>query len=243
MLAIHKKDHIFVLLFLSIIFFLTCKNSDNGNNITDPNNGNDNIYDVIANGIPKFVNTNYIQLNKIKQISRFRSSVGHSYTDDFETCRSMKHYFMPKNSVNWSGVKIFSPITGTVVEVRSDNQGSQVRIQYQEKPAFFFILFHVNIMNPTAVGDTLTEGQQLGTHISANTFSDIAVGVNTPEGWKLVSYFDVMTDALFQTYQARGATSRGNLIISQAARDADPLTCNGEQFVITGNLANWFVLN
>jgi len=37
--------------------------------------------------------------------------------------------------------------------------------------------------------------------------SDIAVGVNTLSGWKLVSYFDVITDSIFQNYQARGVSS------------------------------------
>ena len=233
-----------LLIFAGMALLSTCKENKKGDVVVDPApQENDNTYDVDGLGIPKFCNTDYIELAKIKKISKFRSSVGHSYSDDFETCRSMKHYFMPKNSVNWSRVKIYTPVTGSVAEVRADNKGSQVRIQSHDQPAFFFILFHVNLNNPVAVGDTLTEGQQLGTHISANTFSDIAVGVNTPDGWKLVFYFDVMTDVLFQTYQARGVPARDDLVISQEARDADPLACSGEQFVTLGNLENWFVLN
>jgi len=241
----NRKIKLIFISFLLISLF-NCKSSSKSKSVTDPDpntNGNSNIYDVNANGIPKFVNTDYIALNKINSISRFRSSVGHSYFDDFETCQSMKHYFMPKNSVDWSNVKIYSPVTGTVSQVRSDELGSQVRIQSDVQPAFFFILFHVNLMNPITVGDTLTEGQQLGTHISVQTFSDIAIGVNTPNGWKLVSYFDVMTDVLFQTYQARGMAARDDAIVSQTARDADPLTCDGETFVTFGNLENWVVLN
>jgi len=73
--------------------------------------------------------------------------------------------------------------------------------------------------------------------------SDIAVGVNTPNGWKLISYFDVMTDSVFQNYQARGLTSRNDVIISKEARDGDPLTCDGEEFTDGGNLENWIILN
>ena len=41
--------------------------------------------------IPQFVDVNYIELEKISKISKFRSGMGHDYSDDFESCRSMKH--------------------------------------------------------------------------------------------------------------------------------------------------------
>ena len=91
--------------------------------------------------------------------------------------------------------------------------------------------------------DEVTEGQILGTHIGKKTMSDIAIGVNTPGGWKLVSYFEVIADVVFQNYIARGVSSRNAVIISKQARDAAPLTCNGEDFVDSGNLVNWVFLN
>jgi len=201
-------------------------------------------YDVDANGIPQFVGVDYIELDKIYQISRFRSGIGHDYSDDFESCRSMKHYFQPNGSVDWSTVQIFSPVSGTVSIIWEDKVGGmQVRIKSEEYPAFYFIIFHVNLTNPLNVGDLVTAGQQLGT--LSHTMSDIAVGVNMPGEWiwKLVSYFDVMTDSVFQNYQARGLSSRTDAIISKEARDADPLTCDGDQFTDSGNLENYVVLN
>jgi hypothetical protein len=155
----------------------------------------------------------------------------------------MKHYFDPKSngSVDWSTVQIFSPVSGTVSQIWEGWAGTTVRIKSEEYPAFYFIIFHVNLTNPLNVGDLVTAGQQLGTQ--AHTGSDIAVGVDTPNGWKLVSYFDVMTDSLFQDYQARGLSSRDDAIISKEARDADPLTCDGEEFTDSGNLENYVVLN
>lgn len=38
------------------------------------------------------------------------------------------------------------------------------------------------------------------------------------------------------------ATVRNDMIISRAARDADPLTCNGEAFTTFGTLASWVSL-
>lgn len=200
-------------------------------------------YDIDAKGNPKFVATDYIEPAKIERISKFRSGEGHDYSDDFESCRSMKHYFKPKGNVDWSTIKIFSPVKGKVVRVDEEWAGTQLRIKSDQYPAFYFIIFHVQLANPLKVGDSVAEGQQLGTHIGSQTQSDIAVGVSTPNGWKLISYFDVMTDALFQVYQSRGIGSRSDLIISKEVRDADPLNCNGETFGTTGTLENWVNLN
>ena len=95
----------------------------------------------------------------------------------------------------------------------------------------------------------VTAGELLGTHFAylnpnwSKTTSDIAVSVDTNTGRKLVSYFDVMTDALFQRYQARGLANRSDVIISKSERDASPLTCTGESFVAgTGVLEDWITL-
>ena len=236
---------VLILSVLLAVFLTTCNHdgiSSNDNN-ENGSNGNDGTYDVDANGIPRFVGVDYIALDHIHEISKFRSGIGHDYSDDFESCRSMKHYFRPKASVDWSTVQIFSPIDGTVIDTDDGWAGTQVRIQSEEYPAFFFILFHVNLTNALDVGETVAAGQQLGTHIGAQTMSDIAGGVNTPGGWKLISYFSVMTDILFGNYQARGINSRNDAIISKEARDADPLTCDGEDFTDDGNLENWVILN
>ena len=42
------------------------------------------------------------ELDKIDKISKFRSGIGHDYWDDFENCRSMKHYFFPYDTLDWA---------------------------------------------------------------------------------------------------------------------------------------------
>jgi hypothetical protein len=198
-------------------------------------------YDLNANGIPRFVQSDYIELGKIERISRFRSGVGHDYSDGFESCRCMKHYFQPSNTVNWASIQIRSPVAGTVSRLDQENlagSGTQIRIKSRDFPAFCFILFHVRTNGLVLVGDSVSAGQLLGTHIGTQSTSDIAVGVNTPTGWRLVSYFEVMTDSVFATYQARGINSRTDAIISEELRDTDPLTCNGGRFASPGNLPN-----
>lgn len=200
-------------------------------------------YDVDASGVPKIAGVNFIDLSKIHRISRFRSSVGHDYWDDFEHCRSLKHYFEPKGTVDWATVAITSPVKGTVFRLTQEWAGTQVQIRSDDHPAFFFIIFHIALSTALSPGDKVAAGQQLGMHIGSQTMSDIAVGVSTPKGWKLVSWFDVMTDVVFQEYQSRGVTARADAVITKEQREADPLSCSGDTFLTTGTTENWIVLN
>jgi hypothetical protein len=206
--------------------------------------GEGDTYDVAANGIPQFVYADYIEADKIEAVSKFRSGVGHDYSDDFESCRSMKHYFRIDGDIDWATVRIFSPIDGVVHDVFDEWAGTQVQIKSEEYPAFYLILFHVNLDHALHVGDMVDAGQELGAHIGSQTMSDIAVRVNTPGGSKLVSYFDVIGDDVFSAYQTRGLNSREDVIISKGERDADPLGCvQHEAFDDSGSLENWVTLN
>jgi len=229
---------VLLLAFLLAVFLALC---DGGDNDVTENGGDNDSSDVV--GIPQFVEAHYIEPESISQISKFRSGVGHNYSDDFESCRSMKHYFQPGEGIDWSTVKIFSPVNGTVSGIDQEWAGAKVQINSEEYPTIFFILFHVSLNNSLSVGDQVVAGQQIGTHIGLQTMSDIAVGMSTPDGWKLISYFDVITDSLFQDYQSRGLNSRNDVIITREVRDADPLTCDGEEFTDSSNLENWVILN
>jgi len=168
----------------------------------------------------------------------FRFGIGHDYSDHFESCRSMKHVYYPieiNGSMDWSTVQIFSPVSGTVSKIWETWAGTTVRIKSEEYPAFYFKIFHVNLTNPLNFGDLVTAGQQLGTHIGSHYCSDIAVGISTPNGWsyKLVSYFDVMTDSVFQDYQARGLSSRDDAIISKGKHGMQTLLLVMEKNLLT----------
>ncbi len=193
--------------------------------------------------MPRFVSAQYLDLTKVAQISRFRSAIGHDYHDDLETCRSMKHYFMGRSGADWSTIPIYAPVSGTITLTRVEQLGTQILIRATAQPAFTFIIFHVTPTTPVAVGTVVTQGQQLGWHVGSQTMSDVAVGVDTPSGYRLVSWFDVMTDGLFASYSARGLTSRAAAVITRAERNADPLTCSGETFTSGGILGGWVVLD
>jgi hypothetical protein len=203
--------------------------------------------------IPKFVTSNHIYLMNIEKISKFRSAEGHDYWDSFENCRSMKHYFWPlggdpgqSHNPSWTDIEIRSPIDGTIYRVDLEgtpNSGEQIWIRSTEYPGITIIIFHINLNSELSIGDSVLAEELIGIHASDNTMDDIAVGVNTPDGWKLISFFDIMTDTLFNEYITRGLISREDIIISQSERDADPLTCEGETFTSTGNIPNWVILN
>ncbi len=204
-------------------------------------------YDAGALGPPRVLNANYIDLSRIQRISRFRSTVGHSYTNDTgdETCRSMKHYYQPRlPTADWTTVDIYAPASGTIRGIRVDGGGYQISMRPRDLPALTILLFHVN-PNPGLVRGTWVEaGAHIGRHASSTTMSDIAVIIGNKEGGTLLSHFETMTEAVFGEYQARGVPSREAAIITRAERDADPVPCVGEQqFTVHGTLPDWLDLN
>jgi hypothetical protein len=203
----------------------------------------EDVYDLASLGPPRILTHDYIEASKVFRVSRFRSGIGHDYADEAERCRSMKHYFQPAPNADWSGVVVFSPVAGTVVEMQTEMTfGVQLRIRTSAVRAMTVIVFHVRPHAGIEVGSQVAAHQRLGTHIGSQTMSDIAIRVQTPTGFRFVSYFEVMSDALFATYQTRGISTRQSAIISAAERDAAPLSCDGERFESAGALVNWVQL-
>jgi hypothetical protein len=207
------------------------------------------IYDYDTFGAPQFVVEHNIEQDKIEKLSKFRSGIGHDFSDDFESCRSMKHYFWPKDTVDISTIKIYSPVDGVVMGTSEEWdgtlwKGTAVGIKPDNYAAFHITLFHINLSQALQVGDRVVAGQELGTSQKiSGTASDFSLAVNTPAGFRLISYFYVMSDALFLDYQARGMNLMSDGIILKSERDTDPLTCTGQEFADGGSLDNWVVLN
>ncbi len=200
---------------------------------------------------PKFVKYNYIDLDSIEYISKFRSCVGHDYSfgSGEEYCRSMKHYYKMFNIVDWSKVEIRSPVIGQIVDIYPEWAGDKITIKSEEHPAYLFVIFHVNRESPITVGTRVLANQVIGKHIGSQTQSDIAVmkiiKSNMSETLQLVSFFSIMSDSLFNTYIYRGAETISDFILSQEERDASPCTCSSEEhgsFITTGDLEHYFIL-
>ncbi len=238
------------------------KNSDDQpvlEGILNGNKGECAEFDIDKEGIPQFVEKDFTQLSKIEKISKFRSGFGHSYTDGNETCRSMKHYFDPFQEFRDNNVvEIYSPVDGIITSVVNDGHGAsiglknkEIQVKSADQPAFIFIFFHCDILSEAiASGKSVQAGELLGYArlyyedlLQYATSFDIAVSVNTPAGMRLISYFDVLNDQVFNEYVSRGANSRSDFVITREARDASPLQCNGETFLNSGILENWVTLN
>jgi hypothetical protein len=156
----------------------------------------------------------------------------------------MKHYFYPLSIVDWSEIQVYSPIQGKIVGWANEGgKGTTLTIESSAFPGVTVTVFHVSLASPPGIGDAVSAGDNLGTHYGSTSDSDIAVGIVTPDGYMLVSYFDVMTDDVFQDYEARGASSKSDFVITAVERDADPLTCEGEEFTGSGTLSQRFDLN
>jgi hypothetical protein len=226
-----------ILLVLLLLLIPCCKKKAQGES------EDNSIWDIDKKGIPKFVEVNYIELSQIGRISKFRSSVGHDYSDAFEHCRSMKHYFEPLSTTDWSSIKIFAPISGVITRVENEWAGTKIEIASAIYPAFRISIFHVKLNLALKVGDQVEKSAFLGTHIGSQTMSDISVIVNDPSRQgRMVSFFEVLTDQVFSEFYARGIDNRASMIIPKNMRDANPLNCNGDVFINTDTLVNWVQL-
>jgi hypothetical protein len=190
----------------------------------------------------RVLSANYIDLSKIARVSRFRSTVGHTYGQ--EPCRSMKHYFQPKSSVDWTSVDIYAPAAGTIWLIATDGWGYRLMLRPRDLAAVDVVMFHVSPDPGIVRGSWVEAGAHIGRHATSATMSDISIEVGDYQTGMLHSYFDVMTDALFAEFQARGVASRQAAIITKAERDADPISCADErQFTQQGTLPDWLELN
>lgn len=193
---------------------------------------------------PKFVKADFIELDKTFSVSKFRSGAGHDFSMGGETCRSMKHYFMPQmddapsNSRNnglpsppngKDDISIFSPVEGKILSISEEQTpiGKQVAILPDSAAGYRVRLFHIYLEDRIRSGTKVKAGEKIGV-IGAFQGTDIAIETNSIlSGGKFVSYFDVMEDSVFENYKKRGVKDKTDLIVSKEERDANPLQCLG----------------
>jgi len=202
--------------------------------------------------VPQFIQADFIDLDRIYSISKFRSGSGHDFSGNGEQCRSMKHYFntqdtrekmmlfeqgrgIPPKPDGKHDINVYSPVDGKIVDIQTEQMpiGEQVYIRPASNSNYTVRLFHVYLLGDIKEGSKVSAGQKIGV-ISQYQNTDIAIMAGG-FGSNFVSYFDVMPDSVFAKYRERGVRSRDELIIAKEARDADPLKCNGETFVRENN--------
>jgi len=200
----------------------------------------------------QFIQHDFVDLKQIGSISKFRSGVGHDFSNGGETCRSMKHYFTPaftdadmqnlSNQPQTQGkqlppaptpdtaVAIYAPVDGKITGMKSEHfpVGQQIFITPDKAKGYSIRIFHVYPVDGIKSGSHVTAGQHIG-DVSRLASTDISIQAGQING-RYVSYFDVMPDSVFASYQALGIKDRSELIFTKEYRDANPFTCNGEQF-------------
>lgn len=204
---------------------------------------------------PKFIQADFVELDKVFSISKYRSGVGHDYGDSGETCRSMKHYFSSMNAsapkykltlaqkewpkpVEGKDVTIFSPVDGRVLMITHQKErgwvGDEIKIVTDARPKITLRLMHVTPINSDIkMGKKVKAGEKVGL-VLANQSFDLAMGQTTFFKSQNISYFAAMQDSVFAKYQARGVKSRDDLIVTKEYRDAHPFQCiaGSEEFVV-----------
>ncbi len=230
-----KKGKIFaVLLIIGGLFFVTYTFYPLPEDINNP---------------PQFCTADFIELDKINKISKFRSFVGHDYSDSFEHDRSMKHYFDPISAYGNSNdnITIYSPVDGTVDYLNDEQhrltngeiRGKQIGIKVKNYEEYTIIIFHLNPFDNISVGTILHAGDAIGyADVRENSNTDIAIMRHIMFlKTKLYSYFQVITEDVFSKYQARGISSRNDLIKSREL--VDTLIPNWDEY----NEDDWVILN
>lgn len=203
---------------------------------------------ILGSSMPQLFVSDVVNPWLVARVSRFRSGEGHDYSDDFETCRSMKHYYLPMPGVHFADFPLFAPADGTVVGLQESFaptwKGVDIAFSVAQAPAFEVAIFHVWLVKPLQLGEHLRAGQWLGWSAKRDgTATDVAVGVHTGEGFKLLSFFQLIQPGVFAPYRTRGVPDPSALVITPEERDADPLTCQGGAFVSSGHLAHWVELS
>lgn len=184
------------------------------------------------------VSQNFINLDNISRISKYRSGYGHdfSYAED-ETCRSMKHYFdikkapeARKGGVDPRSVTYVAPVDGTITDIRQTKNEygiveSQFSIRSNENKNYFFRFFHVAMESKFKNGARVHAGEIIGAIGHPQAHGEIAVEERRGRQTILHSWFDIIDTELSHEYADRGV-HKENIIIKKEVRDANPLTCD-----------------
>lgn len=196
--------------------------------------------------LPQFIQADWLDLEHVASISKFRSAMGHSYVDSHETCRSMKHYYNLKYSREHfpyrpggalvpppdpgTGLPIYSPVDGTISDIENEGDfGEQIFLRPKSHPQFTMRLFHIYPVEGVSKGKTVKAGEKIG-EIRRDQNTDIAIETHSSFNKQFYSYFDLMPDNVFALYQAKGVASRSQIVFTKAQRDANPLECQDGRF-------------
>lgn len=197
------------------------------------------------------ITTNYLSLSSIESVSKFRSGAGHDFVDEFEACRSMKHYYNFDGGLSFAArasEPYYSPVDGEITAISVEGTGTTVHLRPSSAPYLYVEIFHVDLDPALEVGSMVNSGDQIGTHFSYGADggnSDIAVWVRRPDGYRLISQFEIMSAGVLSEFTARGVTDWSTeLYFETTAPHLSSLQCDNQEFSAgTDVTRDYFTLN
>ena len=218
---------------------------------------------------PPLLVSNFVDLDNITRISKYRSCVGHTTVpqDERESKRSMKHYFEVKPEyVGTNSVKIYSPYDGYVSVIRSEPPDLEGEIWIVPKRKFpmlppvgtwQFSVEHIIVREDLKQGSEVKTGETIGYAAvpEENRASfDIVYAKQalvpkeidnyTSPFVDLDSVFNHMSEQVFAEYQQKGVTSKERMLISKEERDNRQCQYEGQgpYFINQDDSDSWVVL-
>ncbi len=220
---------------------------------------------------PPQIIKNFVNLDKIERISKYRSCQGHVVVpqDGRESRRNMKHYLWEKEELRGADkkVEIYAPFDGYVTMTRSLDDGGQKsgdEIWISSKRMFAdipplgvwsFSIEHIQMKDGLKMGDKVKAGELIGYtgflenyHSFDAIYGKIGMPPKSIDGWTspfadLDSVFNHMSDEVFEEFKKKGIASKESLIISKDQRDKDPCKYV-ERIQLNGrdHLEEWMIL-
>lgn len=214
--------------------------------------------------------SNFVNVDDITKISKFRSCVGHVTVpqDQRETKRSMKHYFWVKPELAGTDrVKIYSPYDGYVSDVRSDPEErlegeiwiipKRVLAMLPPIGVWQFSVQHIIVREDLKRGSEVKAGEVLG-HAAIPSqerasfdivYAKQALIPKMIDNWNspfndLDSVFNHMNEKVFAEYRNRGIASTDQMLINKNVRDTNHCQYQGDgpYFENQDDETNWVVL-
>ncbi len=214
---------------------------------------------------------NFIDLDKIEKISKYRSCVGHTTVpqDMREMRRSMKHYFQVKPEYQRNQtVEIYSPYDGYVSVIRSDLQEEhplegEIWIRPKNAGLIFappfglwqFSVQHIDVREGLKRGSEVKAGEIIGYAALSKEretfdiiYAKLAILPKKIDNWRgpfadLDSVFNHTSQEVLAEFEERGI-SKEEIILQKEERDQDPCVYRdqGPYFENQEDEENWIAL-
>lgn len=195
---------------------------------------------------PPLIVKNFVDLDKVEKISKYRSCQGHVVVpqDERESRRNMKHYLWERPELYGADkkVEIYAPFDGyiTLIFPLSDKEqevwisSKQIFANMPPLGVWSFSVEHIEMKEGLGVGDRVKAGDVIGyvgflqDYYSFDAlYAKVGLPPKNIDGWTspfadLDSVFNHMSEEVLEEYKKKGIAAKEDLIISKEERDQNP---------------------